>query len=78
MIKCTEQALKELIAEGKPVLVVTHTDWCSKCRRVLPFITKLEEIYKDTLEFVDMDGDLVSDDFIREYKMKYDGNITIK
>lgn len=67
MIKYTEKALKELIKSGKTALVVTHTDWCSKCRRVLPFITVLESNYKNKVEFVDIDGDLVSDGFIRDF-----------
>lgn len=67
MYKYTEQALKELIDEGKPILVVAHTGWCSSCRRVIPFIEQIEVNYKNKVTFVDIDADLVSDKYIQEF-----------
>jgi len=67
MYKYTEQALKELIEKMEPVLVVAHTDWCSSCRRIVPFVQQLEANYKNKVTFVDIDADLVSDKYIQEF-----------
>lgn len=70
MDKYTEQALADLIKENKTALVFTHTDWCSKCRRVEPFLNILENNYKNKVPFIDMDGDLISDKFVNVFKVE--------
>jgi len=70
MLKYTEQALADLIKENKTALVFTHTDWCSKCRRVEPFLNVIENNFKNKVIFVDIDGDLVSDKFMSVFDVQ--------
>lgn len=37
----TEARLQALQAEGKPVLVEVHADWCSTCKRQSPILSRL-------------------------------------
>lgn len=69
MINCTEQGLKEIVKEGKPVVVIAHTDWCCECRRVLPLLKALEtdKQYKRSVVFAEINADTVSDTYIRDF-----------
>lgn len=67
MISCTEKGLQSLINEGKPVVVIAHTDWCCECRRVLPMLKEIEPTYNNKVVFADIDADNLSDDYIKKY-----------
>ena len=69
MISCTEKGLQSLINEGKPVVVIAHTDWCCECRRVLPLLKEIETAYNNVV-FADIDADNLSDDYIKKYRVE--------
>lgn len=53
----TEAQFNEKINEDKLTIIVFKTTWCGDCHYINPFMPELEEQYKDTVQFFEVDRD---------------------
>ena len=51
------QDYKNLIAEGKPVLLDFYADWCGPCKVLLPTVQKLAEKHKENFNIAKVNVD---------------------
>jgi thioredoxin 1 len=56
MENITSDKLKELLKEGKPVLVDYWASWCGPCRQLIPRLEELETKFPN-VKFVKVDVD---------------------
>ena len=49
-------ALSSAICNGKPTVVDFYADWCESCKAMAPSMRALELQYKDSINFVTIDG----------------------
>lgn len=62
MDKITSEAqYRELIAGDKLTIIVFKTTWCGDCHYINPFMPEVEEHYKDTVNFYEIDRDELPD-----------------
>ena len=45
-LNVTDQSFKELLAEGKPVVVDFWATWCGPCRMMSPIVDKMAEKFE--------------------------------
>lgn len=53
--KSGEEVLEGLITNGKPSIIYFTSDYCRDCQQVKPVIKKLEDSYKDKINFLTVD-----------------------
>lgn len=53
--KTGEEVLKSLITNGKPSIISFTSDYCRDCQQVKPIIKKLEDSYKNKINFLTID-----------------------
>ncbi|MFD2670684.1 thioredoxin family protein [Marinicrinis sediminis] len=57
----TREQFEQVIAAGKPAIVVFKTTWCRDCHYIDPFMPDLEKAYADKLDFYHVDRDELPD-----------------
>lgn len=53
----TDDNFKDLLAEGKPVVVDFWATWCGPCKQIAPYVEELAEQYKDQVSIGKCDVD---------------------
>lgn len=53
----TDDSFKDLLAEGKPVVVDFWATWCGPCKQIAPYVEELAEQYKDQVNIGKCDVD---------------------
>ena len=56
-LEITDNNFKEILAEGKPVVIDFWAPWCGYCRRLAPVVERLDKEYADKIKFVKIDTD---------------------
>ncbi|GAE16347.1 Thioredoxin 1 [Bacteroides pyogenes] len=68
-LEITNSNYKEVLAEGKPVVIDFWAPWCGPCKMVGPIIEELAEEYKDRVIIGKCDVD-ENDDVSAEYGIR--------
>lgn len=56
-LEVTDANIKELLAEGKPLVVDFWAPWCGPCKMMLPIVEELAETYGDRINIGKMNVD---------------------
>ena len=68
-LEITDSTYKEILAEGKPVVIDFWAPWCGPCKMVGPIIEELAEMYEGQVLIgkcdVDENGDVAAEYGIR-------------
>lgn len=57
----SEEAFRELIAQGAMTIAVFKATWCKDCHFIEPFMPEVEQKYADRVTFVEIDRDELPD-----------------
>ncbi len=49
VLEITDSNIKDVLAEGKPVVIDFWAPWCGPCKMMLPIVDELAEEYGDKL-----------------------------
>lgn len=56
-LEVTDANIKELLAEGKPLVVDFWAPWCGPCKMMLPIVEELAQTYGDRINIGKMNVD---------------------
>ncbi|MDL2306322.1 thioredoxin [Bacteroides sp. OttesenSCG-928-D19] len=60
-LEITDNNVKDILAQGKPVVIDFWAPWCGPCKTIAPIIEELAEEYKDRISIGKCDVDESAD-----------------
>jgi len=69
VVEISDKNFKELLNEGKPMMVDFSATWCGPCGKVAPIVEELSEVYAGKINMGKCDVDN-GDDIVTEFSIR--------